>query len=61
MKDQKNLSKINKNSKNIYENIEDDKYRKRQSKKDFKRKKNSIEEEESWQDWDKYKENLIDE
>ena len=58
MKDQKNLSK---NSKNIYENIEDDKYRKRQSKKDFKRKKNSIEEEESWQDWDKDKENLIDE
>lgn len=61
MKDQKNLKKINRNSKNIYENIEDDKYRKRQSKKDFKRKKNSIEEEESWQDWDKYKENLIDE
>lgn len=61
MKDHKKLKKANKNSKNIYENIEEDKYRKRQSKKDFKRKKISIEEEESWQDWNKYRENLFDE
>lgn len=55
MKENKRL-KENKKNKRFSDHNEEDNFKQSRAKKDFKRKKLSIQEEESWENWSKYQE-----